>query len=271
MNLLKREDIMGIGVGYYNPKNPEQGAGIILYMNKQTAPSILSIPQNITAQINGKKYTIPSRMVVSDSLVANVANVAKSTSSFKNKIRPVRAGYSVGHSNLSGTAGLIVTNDKKQNQLYICSNNHVLNKNNSNGYTNIIQPGGADGGKSKKDRIGQLDRFVKLLNKWNYLDAATSIPLKNSLLDTRYPTVGSIPVWLRAKDHYATAVNFAGAVDGKISICYPIHWFMQVFKTKVARSSLEKGQVKRMNRKVSSTYTKPLSKNQLSRIKLISI
>lgn len=329
--LLKRKDIIGVGVGYFNLGKPTKGATIILYTN-QFAPTIQTFPSHLSAKVKGKILNIPIRVIKNKPFTANITQIS---SVYKKRIRPVRAGYSVGYANSSGTAGLIVTNNK--NQLFICSNNHVLNKNNSKGVSETIQPGGADGGRAKKDRIGRLNRFVRLRKTNNYLDAATSIPIKNSLLDPRYPSVGTIPghyksykvgwnfikvgrttgrvrgrvqsintdvkvdyggygglgeiefknqtvvvnskpislagdsgsVWLRAKDRYATAVNFAGSGDGRISICFPIHWFMQVFKTRVARTTGGKGKVKKIESKISNVYTRPLSKKEMSSLDLV--
>jgi hypothetical protein len=41
-------------------------------------------------------------------------------------------------------------------------------------------------------------------------------------------------VWLRADDHYACAVNFAGPADGSLTIAFPIQWFMTAFECLVA-------------------------------------
>lgn len=43
-------------------------------------------------------------------------------------------------------------------------------------------------------------------------------------------------VWLTQSGNRAAAVNFAGSDEGKLSIAYPIDWFMKVFGTRVARS-----------------------------------
>lgn len=191
--LLQQKDILGVGVGFYDPKNPKKGAGIIVYRQKAAA-SVSSLPVTLSASVKGKKISIPVRFVNNDEFLGNAA--IKSSKRFRRRIRPVRAGYSIGTPKWSGTAGLIVTN-RRRNQLYVASNNHVLNKNNSTSYTETIQPGGADGGRTRRDRIGRLYRFVKLRKTYNYLDAATSIPLRKRLLTPKYATVGVI------RGHYA--------------------------------------------------------------------
>lgn len=192
-DLLKRKDILGVGIGYYNPKKPKDGASIIVYSQKVVAHSTsksnskpMPIPKKISAKIKGKQLNVPVRVIKNDSFRPNIETAG---TRFSRRIRPVQAGYSVGTVNWSGTGGVVVTN---RNQLYLLSNNHVLNKNNSTGYTATLQPGGADGGKVSRDRIGSLNRFVKLRKTNNYIDAALAIPINNKVLSTKYAVIGSL-------------------------------------------------------------------------------
>jgi hypothetical protein len=140
---------------------------------------------NIRVEVTGEFF--PTGEPAFEEEPAGLGHWALIDSEYRKKMRPVPAGYSVGTRDRSGTIGLIVINDPERTQLYICSNNHVLNKDNSSGYTEILQPGGADGGVSPRDTIGRLDRFIRLeKTKDNYMDAATAIPRSNSLLDPRY-------------------------------------------------------------------------------------
>lgn len=185
--LLQRKDVLGVGVGYSNPSNPKEGASIIVYSQKTTA-NTLTVANSITTKVNGKKISVPVRVVKNESFHPNSNTLS---TNYSMRIRPVKAGYSIGTPNWSGTAGIVVTNSTK-NRLYVLSNNHVLNKNNQAGYTETIQPGGADGGKTVRDRIGRLYQFVKIKKQNNYLDAAISIPLNNSLLSTKYAIIGNL-------------------------------------------------------------------------------
>jgi hypothetical protein len=58
----------------------------------------------------------------------------------------------------------------------------------------IIQPGRFDSGKKAKDKIGVLDKFVRLLkNKANFVDVATSTPSKGIQYDSKTLTgVGAL-------------------------------------------------------------------------------
>lgn len=331
-NLLQRKDVFGVGVGYYDPKNRKKGAGIIIYSQKAKA-SIKAVSTNTSVNVKGKKVSVPIRVVKDDSFKANVAN---SSSPYTKRIRPVIAGYSVGTPFKSGTGGMIVTDNTGKNSLYLISNNHVLNNSNSFGYSVTLQPGGADKGKFPKDAIGRVYKFAKLKEKGNYIDAAISIPYKNSLLYPKYAKVGVVPghyanyrvgwrmikvgrttglvggivesvntdvkvdyegfgglgevvfrnqtiissnkpislpgdsgsVWLRSKNRYATAINYASTNNGKRSVSFPFHWAMQAFKLKVAKPGNKKGRVLRLN-KHNHAYSRPLTKRELNTIEII--
>lgn len=329
---MKQKGIAGIGVGFINEKNRKAGAGLIVYTHGNHPAIMKLVPQAVGLQIAGASVSVPVRAVHSG---AFRSFASAQTNRYKEKIRPVKAGYSVGRPDASGTAGLIVTNYPEQNQLYVLSNNHVLNNDNSPSFTETVQPGGADGGRSGIDAIGRLDRFVTLSKTGdNFVDGATSIPLRNSLLTPRYATVGELPghvasyrigdklkkvgrttglvkgvvesintdimvdygdygnlgtirfrnqtvikganrvslpgdsgsVWLRERDNFAAAVNFAGTADGRRSIAYPVEWFMQVFQTRVATSK-GFGTVLRANNR-SHRHVRPLSPAELRRIKV---
>ncbi|ANS74163.1 hypothetical protein AWM70_05860 [Paenibacillus yonginensis] len=190
--LLKQPGIHGVGVGYSDPGKPGRGAAVIVYTGafsntSKNKRSRKPYKQSHTIRYNGKKISVPVRYVH-----AKRFRMHASGTPFQRRIRPVVAGYSIGTELESGTAGLIVTD--KKGCLYVLSNNHVLNRNNTAGFSATLQPGGADGGTLKYDKIGRLYRFVKLSGKRpNYLDAALSIPLRRSLLSPRYAKFGVLP------------------------------------------------------------------------------
>lgn len=291
--VLKNPKIYGIGVGYKDPRHPRKGAAVILYSDARPAAlrekyTALSIKQH------KHRTDVPIRIVRTGQFCCHA--------DYRSKIRPVKAGYSIGTSVGSGTLGLIVAKFPKGCQRYMFSNNHVLtNPANEKKRAETLQPGGSDNGRSRKDRVGWIKRFVQLQPKAvNFLDAALSAPVKNSILNPRYATVGALPghvtsyrvgerfkkvgrttgftygivdsvhtdikvsygnlgvlafhdqsvirgnkpvslpgdsgsVWLRRKDNFAAAVNFAGSGDGKISVAFPVDWAMTVFGTRVAR------------------------------------
>ncbi|HYH83070.1 MAG TPA: hypothetical protein VEX86_24960 [Longimicrobium sp.] len=88
------------------------------------------------------------------------------------KVRPVMIGTSVGHPDVTaGTVGAFVTAGGKT---FILSNNHVLaNENLAKAGDRIVQPGTLDGGKSPKDAVARLRKFIALkVPGANFVDAA---------------------------------------------------------------------------------------------------
>lgn len=77
------------------------------------------------------------------------------------RVRPAPGGVSIGHAAITaGTLGCLV---RKDGEIHILSNNHVLaNSNDAERGDPIIQPGGADGGSEPADRIARLGDFVPI-------------------------------------------------------------------------------------------------------------
>ncbi|WP_064201032.1 hypothetical protein [Brevibacillus brevis] len=189
--------VIGIGIGYANRKNKKGGACIVMYTVNASAAVKKSCPSCVLVkrQVATAHVSVPVRTVTSGRCHCHPA-VRPSATNYRSRIRPVIAGYSIGYPGASGTAGLIVA---RGGQRFVLSNNHVLNRNNTSGYTETIQPGGADGGRSGRDRIGRLYRYVRLRrNAGNRMDAALSIPTSNRLLAPRYATVGRVPGVIRS-------------------------------------------------------------------------
>jgi hypothetical protein len=78
----------------------------------------------------------------------------------KQRLRPARPGCSIGHHLI--TAGTLSCLVKRNDQVYILSNNHVLaNSNAAQNGDPIWQPGKYDGGTSA-DQIATLDHFIPI-------------------------------------------------------------------------------------------------------------
>ncbi|KEI05433.1 trypsin-like serine protease [Clostridium botulinum] len=101
---------------------------------------------------------------------------------FTGKIRPVIGGYSIGSESfpITGTAGCLVTD---KSYLYILGNNHILAYENKVSLkSKILQPGRADGGKSK-DEVAVLWKYIPIEFKKkasNYVDCAMAKVLDKS-------------------------------------------------------------------------------------------
>lgn len=224
--------VIGIGVGYVNRKNKKDGACIVMYTIDASAKVAKSCPSCVTVkrQLSQGHVSVPVRRIASGRCCCHPIVRPKAASGiYRRRIRPVIAGYSVGYPGASGTAGLIVSQAARRAQRYLLSNNHVLNRNNSSGYTETIQPGGADGGRSGVSRIGRLYRYVRLRkNAVNYMDAAISIPTRSSLLAPRYATVGRVRGHVRG---YAVGARLkkVGRSTGRVSgIVESIHTDIEV-------------------------------------------
>jgi hypothetical protein len=103
---------------------------------------------------------------------------------YQKRQRPLEAGYSVGHVDITaGTLGFFV---EDQDAYYILSNNHVLaNVNQGQPGDLVVQAGPLDGGKSKKDIVAVLDRFVPIsITRSNLVDCAIAAILPDQ---TFYP------------------------------------------------------------------------------------
>ena len=198
-SIMNQDGVVGVGVGYLDPSNETSGAAIIVYVKAGLTPTSIEALPSLLSGPSGEE--VPVRVEITGEFFAN--NLAEAEAwaflpmaghpEYARRIRPVQPGYSIGTRSASGTAGLIVINDPALNQLYIASNCHVINGNNDNKYYESIQPGGADGGISGRDKVGRVDRFVKLKKSGNYMDAATMIPDRNSLLNPQYPNIGDLP------------------------------------------------------------------------------
>lgn len=210
--LLRHQGIHGVGVGFKDPAQPNKGAAVIIYASaasatrqsstkpkrKQSIPLSARAIRSYYDKQSTTKSGVPIRIVRSKRFTTN-RKTADESLKFRRRIRPVIAGYSVGTIDGSGTAGLIVSPRHNPHQRYILSNNHVLVNNNSTSTSETLQPGGADGGLTKQDRIGYMNQFVKLRKKSNnYIDAATSKPLRRSLLKPRYAVFGIVPNYVKS-------------------------------------------------------------------------
>ena len=102
----------------------------------------------------------------------------------RQRVRPARGGYSIGHHRVTaGTMGTVCYDLKPfpsmPQRYYALSNNHVLaNSNDARVGDPILQPGRADGGTYPADVIARLSRWVPIRFRdgdsapCNYVDAA---------------------------------------------------------------------------------------------------
>ena len=148
--LLSKPNVVATGIGYKitKGKQTEELALICSVETKQSKKS-LTVKELIPATIQN----IPT-----DVYPTGIIHALQDPTG---RFRPAPGGVSIGHKDITaGTLGCLV---KKNNKVFILSNNHVLaNSNNADIGDPILQPGPYDGGQFPQDRIAQLSEFVPI-------------------------------------------------------------------------------------------------------------
>ena len=170
-------NILGVGIGSaeldFDQIDPDGPATAVLnvYVVEKT-------------EMDGVKRELNDALGISalnsDSAVVNVIPTGPiDIQSQRFRMRPAAGGVSVGHVRITaGTLGCLARGRRapRNRRVLMLSNNHVLAAVNR-GRPNdpIVQPGPHDGGRSPRDRIAVLERYVRIHTdgRPNYVDAAT--------------------------------------------------------------------------------------------------
>jgi hypothetical protein len=150
--LLKRPNVVGVGVGYKTAGKRETDELCVVVMVQQKLP-----PAGLSTQA-----IIPQEVAGVRTDVIQVGFV-RALDVPTDRWRPAPGGVSLGHYQITaGTLGSVVY-DRQTGERMILSNNHVLaNSNNARLGDPILQPGPADGGQLGPDTIALLQRFVPI-------------------------------------------------------------------------------------------------------------
>src|SRR3989338_8989999 len=180
--LLEKRNVVGIGIGEKIKDGKRTGRTCLkVYVEKKVAKEKLS-----------KQDLVPPIIAEVETDVVEVGKL-RPLASNRQRSRPARGGASIGHYKITaGTLGCLVK-DKKTGKTMILSNNHVLaNSNQAKKGDAILQPGAADGGKLKKDKIAELERFIKIGfgRKANTVDAAVARPLNDKDVSSEISSIG---------------------------------------------------------------------------------
>src|SRR3989338_7569555 len=180
--LLKKSNVVGVGIGEKIKDGRRTGRTCLrVYVEKKVPEEKLT-----------KSDLVPPLISEVETDVVEVGKI-RPLASNRQRSRPARGGASIGHYKITaGTLGCLVK-DKKTGKTMILSNNHVLaNSNEAKKGDAIIQPGAADGGKVKKDKIAELERFVKIGfgKKANTVDAAVARPLNDKDVSLEISSIG---------------------------------------------------------------------------------
>ena len=148
--LLARANVVATGVGYKisGGQVTDELSIICSVVQKKEASSLR--PEDMIPQSVGG---VPTDVIETGEIVA--------FQDPKGRFRPAPGGVSLGHFDITaGTLGCLV---RKNGQLHILSNNHVIaNSNNARTGDAILQPGPFDGGRDPQDRIATLAEFVPI-------------------------------------------------------------------------------------------------------------
>jgi len=195
-DLLAKPNVVATGIGYKitNGRPTDELALICSVVVKQPKKS-LTAKELIPARIQN----IPTDVYPSGIIYA-LQDPTK-------RFRPAPGGVSIGHKDITaGTLGCLV---KKNETVYILSNNHVLaNSNEGEIGDAILQPGPYDGGHFPEDRIAELSEFIPIQFKGGDGGGTSPCPFARSaaaILNLLAAVVGSKsrlqPVRMKASEN----------------------------------------------------------------------
>ena len=146
-----RANVVATGIGYKISQGKKTSTpSIVCSVVKKLPASQLSPQELVPKTVNG----IPTDVVETGRIRAFQPPT--------DRYRPAPGGVSIGHRDITaGTLGCLV---KKNGQVMILSNNHVLaNSNDAQPGDAILQPGPYDGGTFPNDHIADLHEFVPIV------------------------------------------------------------------------------------------------------------
>lgn len=159
--MLSRRNVVACGVGYKIAGGETTSIpSVVVSVTHKVPPDMLS-PADLVPRMLGE---VPTDVVATGEIRPHAIDR-------RARMRPVRPGLSIGHVN--GTAGTVGALVRRDGELFVLSNNHVLALlNKARTGDAILQPGPGDGG-SLLDQIGQLAEFVPL----RFLDERETVGL----------------------------------------------------------------------------------------------
>jgi hypothetical protein len=150
--LMARKNVVATGIGFkMTAGRPTSDLSIICSVGVKMPKSKLAPRDVIPDMINRFPTDVKPSGILRAFQNENPAS----------RFRPAPGGSSIGHFQITaGTLGCLV---RKNDSIYILSNNHVLaNSNEGTAEDAILQPGSYDGGKEPADVIGTLSEFIPI-------------------------------------------------------------------------------------------------------------
>ena len=163
--ILENPNVIATGIGYKIVNGEKTSTLSIICSVKEKIPDSKLLKKDIIASnFDG----IPTDIIKTGRIRAFLSNTGR--------IRPAPGGASIGHIDITaGTLGCLV---KKNNEIYILSNNHVLaNSNNGQIGDPILQPGPYDTGSYPDDHIANLYQFIPI----NFINAPSNCSTANGI------------------------------------------------------------------------------------------
>ncbi len=162
--LFSKPNVVATGIGYKITEGKQV----------EDLALIVSVATKVSRQKLGAQDVIPASIqsIPTDVYPTGVIHAFQDPTG---RFRPAPGGVSIGHYQITaGTLGCLV---KKNDKLYILSNNHVLaNSNEASLGDPILQPGPYDGGQNPADQIAVLSEFVQI----QFADGGSTCPIGNS-------------------------------------------------------------------------------------------
>lgn len=212
---MKTANVVAVGIGYkVKAGRKTDQLSIVFSVTKKLPLSELKKKDIIPAEIEG---------VITDVIETGIIRALKARTE---RWRPAPGGVSIGHYRITaGTLGCLVRRDEI---IYILSNNHVLAESNNGAIGDqILQPGKYDGGEWGKDRIATLSDFVPIefigidgcvgkiaklfgaKQKQNLIDAAIARPVQEGLVKKEILDIG-IPEGLNVTPELGLLIQKSG-------------------------------------------------------------
>lgn len=187
-SLLKKQNVVGVGVGYREKKGKKTGEkAVLVFVTRKVAPRQLARSEMAPRVLRGKRVDVIE--IGEIRFMESCAPLGALTSRDDRlaRWRPAPGGVSVGHYQITaGTLGAVVR-ETATGERFILSNNHVL-ANSSSGKDGrasagdpVLQPGPYDGGNVESDIIARLERFVPLHSTYEPPGCASALFWENLL------------------------------------------------------------------------------------------
>ena len=148
--LLGRSHVVATGAGYkVTAGKRTKELSVVCSVSRKVPLESLAAGDRVPREIDG----VPTDVIQT--------GVIRALATRTERQRPAPGGVSIGHRDITaGTLGCLV---RKNGQVMILSNNHVLaNSNDAQVGDPILQPGPIDGGRLPADLIAELHQFVPI-------------------------------------------------------------------------------------------------------------